>query len=221
MCFSAEASFIGGAVLTAIGIASVRRNEDPSQRLLSAMPLVFGVQQLSEGVVWLGLADSGQSLLLKVSAYIFLIAALLIWPTFVPLAVRLQEKQLNRKPILNILLALGLLTSLAYLAGMLIFPLQVQAISHHVVYQAPGAPLILMRLAYFTYLGATILPLFVTGNRKIYLLGIVILLSYGTAAILYTEYLLSVWCFFAALTSIVVWWIVGKAKSTVPAPVHP
>jgi len=211
MCFSAEASFIGGSVLTTIGILAIRKNREPSQRLFATMPLVFGLQQLAEGFVWIAL-ESGQHLLLKSATCVFLIAALLIWPTFVPLSVRLMETDRRRRPILNGLTALGGLTSLAYLSGLLRFEVTAQISNLHINYGV-DAPHNYLRIAYMAYLAATLLPFLFTTKRRVWLLGAVVTVSYVIAAYFYTEQLLSVWCFFAAVTSCVVWWIVGACQT--------
>ena len=220
MCFSAEASFIGGAALTTIGILSVRKNAEPSQRLLAAMPLVFGLQQISEGFVWTELQAHGPELRLKIAAYFFLIAALIIWPTFVPLSVRLMEKDPLRRKMLNLLTGLGIMTSLAYMAGMFIYEMTARISSLHINYSA-DAPQSYLKTAYFAYLAVTLLPFLVTSKRRVYLLGAVIVVSYAIATYFYSEYLLSVWCFFAAVTSVVVWWIVGEHRQArQQAPQH-
>lgn len=51
MCFSASASFIAGTSLSAIGVAALRNTEARTERPLAMMPLLFGVQQLTEGVI--------------------------------------------------------------------------------------------------------------------------------------------------------------------------
>ncbi|MFA6735524.1 hypothetical protein EOM86_10210 [Candidatus Nomurabacteria bacterium] len=213
MCFSAEASFIGGSALTAIGILSVRKNREPDQRLFAAMPLVFGVQQIAEGFVWTALKSEQKDLMLKLSAYAFLVVALLIWPSFVPLSVRLMETDRRRKTFLNILTALGVVTSLSYLAGFLIYEVTVRIDYMHIDYGV-NAPQQFLKIAYLAYLAVTLLPFLITSKRKVWLLGAVIVVSYAVAAYFYSEYLLSVWCFFAAITSAVVWWIVGEARVT-------
>ena len=53
MCFSASASFVAGVSLTAIGVATVRKAEGPAERPFAMIPLLFGIQQLTEGVIWL------------------------------------------------------------------------------------------------------------------------------------------------------------------------
>lgn len=47
MCFSASASFIAGASLSAIGVAALRNTEKRTEQPLAMIPLLFGVQQLT------------------------------------------------------------------------------------------------------------------------------------------------------------------------------
>lgn len=51
MCFSASASFIAGASLSAIGVATLRRVESKKEIPFATIPLLFGIQQLIEGVI--------------------------------------------------------------------------------------------------------------------------------------------------------------------------
>ena len=114
MCFSAGASFAGGALISTIGVLTVRKNNDSSSRVFAAMPLIFGVQQISEGFVWVALQSPGNDLMLNISAYVFLFAALILWPSYVPLSVLLLEKERGGRRIMSPLLVLGLLVSAYY-----------------------------------------------------------------------------------------------------------
>ncbi len=53
MCFSAPASFISGTALSVIGVAALKRTESKSEIPFALIPLLFGIQQLTEGVIWL------------------------------------------------------------------------------------------------------------------------------------------------------------------------
>jgi len=44
MCFSPEASFAGGVIISAIGIATVKKVHKPSQIIFATIPLFFGIQ---------------------------------------------------------------------------------------------------------------------------------------------------------------------------------
>ena len=55
MCFSPEASFAGGIIISAIGVATVRKVHNPTQIVFASIPLFFGIQQIAEGFVWITL----------------------------------------------------------------------------------------------------------------------------------------------------------------------
>jgi len=57
MCFSATASFGASAVLGVIGIVAVAKAKTNPQRVFATIPLIFSVQQLSEGFLWLSLKN--------------------------------------------------------------------------------------------------------------------------------------------------------------------
>ena len=50
MCFSTEASFISGAVLSIIGIATIKKAQTPAQIIFAVIPLLFAVQQIAEAL---------------------------------------------------------------------------------------------------------------------------------------------------------------------------
>ncbi len=54
MCFSATASFTAGAALTAVGGFTVHKSQGKIELPLALVPLLFGIQQLTEGVLWPG-----------------------------------------------------------------------------------------------------------------------------------------------------------------------
>ena len=83
MCFSAEASFAVSAVLLPADIYCTRAAI--AKRLaylpLGIIPLVFSVQQLTEGFVWVGLA-SDDAVLARAASLSFLAVALVVWCFF-------------------------------------------------------------------------------------------------------------------------------------------
>lgn len=212
MCFSAGASFTGGVIITAIGVMTVRRNSDPSRRMFAAIPLIFGVQQISEGFVWVALQSSGNDLMLSIASGIFLFAAVILWPVYLPLSVMLMEKIKLRRQIIWFLFITGLVASLYYAIGILLFDVTPQISSHHIKYanEFPRPP---ANSIFIIYLIATLTPLFVSSVRKMWLMGLLMTISCLITGIFFREFLTSVWCFFAALISVVIWLIVRNEKS--------
>lgn len=207
MCFSAGASFAGGAVITAIGVLTVTKNRKPSGRLFASMPLIFGVQQISEGFVWVALQSSGHELMLSISAFIFLLAAVVIWPVMVPTAVYLMEREKRMKRLLLLFVAVGLLTSLYYGSRLLFYDIE-PMISHHHIKYVGDFPRTFATSAFAAYLAATLIPLFLSSVRRMWILGVLMAISCLITGIFFKEYLTSVWCFFAAVISIVILWII-------------
>lgn len=213
MCFSAEASFAGGAIITAIGVAAIRKVRKPSNILFASIPLIFGVQQISEGFVWLSLQWQGHEAMLNISSYAFLIAAVVIWPALIPLSVLKMEESEKKKKTLRFIMAAGIMTSLYYASGLLIFNIYPEINSHHIKY-ANDFPEILRLPVFFIYLIATLAPFFISGIRRMSLLGIIMAVSCLITGIFFREYLTSVWCFFAALISGVIYLIIIDMEKT-------
>ncbi len=212
MCFSAGASFAGGVVLTAIGVMTVRINNDPSRRMFAAIPLIFGVQQISEGFVWVALQSSGNDLMLSLASYLFLFTAVVVWPFYLPLSVMLMEKGKSLRRVLIPFLVVGILVSLYYGVRILVNDVEPRISSHHIKYSGNFPPQ-WAQIAFAAYATATLIPLFISSVRKMWLLGLLMATSCLITGIFFKEYLTSVWCFFAALISVVIWLIVRNEKS--------
>lgn len=62
---------------------------------------------------------------------------------------------------------------------------------------------------------ATITPAFVSSVPRMWLFGIAVLLSYIVTAIFYADFIVSVWCFFAAVISALVYYILPSRSRAV------
>lgn len=211
MCFSAGASFAGGVIISGIGVITVREIHKPSQLVFACIPLFFGVQQIIEGCLWLTLPEVNSFNIQKTATYAFLIMAQVLWPSLIPVSVLLMEKNKKRKRALQILLGLGIILSSYYIFCLLSFRVSPKIIGYHIQYDT-GFPSSLSIPVFILYLMVTITPLFVSGIRRTHLLGILMFMSCLITAIFFTQYLLSVWCFFAALISGVIFWILRDSK---------
>jgi hypothetical protein len=212
MCFSAGASFTGGVIISAIGVATIRKVHKPSQILFASIPLFFGFQQLAEGLLWLTLPLPAYENIRHLSTYIFLAMAQVIWPVLIPLSVLLMEKSEKKKKIIIILLLTGAALSVYYSFCLLSFNVYPQIDGYHIFYKT-DFPESFAIVAFVFYLIASITPLFVSSIKRTHMLGILMTLSCLITGIFFTQFLLSVWCFFAALISGVVYWIVSDSHA--------
>lgn len=129
----------------------------------------------------------------------------------IPLSVLFMEKNKKRKKALWFLLILGALLSLHYAFCLLTFPVSPQITGYHIQYNSEF-PMSVALYAFAVYLTVTIVPLFISSIQKTHLLGCLMFLSCAVSAIFFTQYLTSVWCFFAAIISGVIFWILRNSK---------
>jgi len=216
MCFSAGASFTSGVVLTSIGIATVREVKKPSQMAFASIPLLFGMQQIAEGLVWLGLTQPEYGHVLKLGTVLFLIMARVVWPAILPLSVLLMEEKGRTRQALSVLLAMGLSVSLYYTYCIAFLNVVPQIAGHHIQYIS-DYPESLAVPVFFIYFAATIIPLFLSSIKRTRVLGVLMFIACLITAVFFVQYLTSVWCFFAAIMSVVVYWILrDSAARAVP-----
>lgn len=203
MCFSAEASFGASAVLIATAIYTIKKtfdSKDHSFLLLAMIPLLFGLQQLSEGFIWLYLGQNPD--VDYFLSLIFLFFAFLLWPVWVPLSLAVFDNP--HKKFFYITAFFGLIYGcLLYAAPVFYkswFDLHLcdRSICYHIVHpmaNAWGASF------YFLF---TIVPFFIARSYIIKGLGALIGLSALFSGIFYTVAFTSVWCFFSAVISVYV-----------------
>jgi hypothetical protein len=211
MCFSATASFGAGVVLSAIGIASIKKVKEPGQYAFAGIPLLFAVQQFTEGFVWLALKDPEYSSLLTITSFTFVVFAQVVWPLWVPLAMYLMEKKNGRKRVLFLLTIAGLIVSV-YRSYCIMTDGVVSSIAgHHIAYLIGTVPPIL-GIGPILYFLATVAPSFFSSVRGVWAIGLAILISFISAEIFFPQSVISVWCYFAALISVVVLLVMRRFK---------
>jgi hypothetical protein len=215
MCFSAGASFAGGVIISSIGIASVSKARKSPQIVFAGIPLLFGLQQFAEGCLWLTLPHPDPQLYYfrKTCTYIFMITAQVIWPLLIPFSVLKMEKDARRRKILKYFVICGAAVSAYYAVCQLLLHIDAKIEGYHVLYKT-DFPEKLSNPVFIVYLFAAITPLFISSYKKMRIMAVMMMLSCLLSAIFYKEYLTSVWCFFAALISVVIYWIiVGSGRS--------
>jgi hypothetical protein len=208
-----EASFTSGVILSTIGVVAINKVHTPAQTAFASVPLVFGIQQFAEGTVWLALSHPDYAHLQQWGTYAFLFIARVLWPVLMPLAVLMMEKDDRRIRILRVMLGMGAVVGLYYIYCLLFLSVTPQIMDHHIQYIS-DFPRSTADIVFLIYVIAAIPPLFISSMKRTRLLGLLMLLSCIITGIFYVEYLTSVWCFFAALVSVVVLWIVKEKPST-------
>ena len=206
MCFSATVSFGAGVALSVAGAVAVNKAHTPAQRVFASIPLLFSIQQISEGFVWLGLQHPEFKPSLPFATFTFLIFAQIVWTLWIPFAMLLLEKNAWRKKVLHFLLGCGVVLSMYHGWGLIAHPITGEALDCHIFYHVEYLRPYKLYSG-FVYGLAAIVPCFFSSVKRMWCLGLAFLLSYIATQIIYTVYVISVWCFFAALLSVIVIWI--------------
>ena len=201
MCFSATASFSAGGLLLGLGVLTLKSARRPRELPFAAIPLLFALQQLSEGVIWLTFRyDASQ--LNAVMTHVYSFFSHVLWPVYVPVAVLLIEPLGWRRRAVLALVAVGVAVG-AYLFYILVaFPVVSRPIGQHIEYVSPHFFATAVMTLYL--LSTTVSPILSThGTVKVF--GVLALSSFAAAYFFYATWFISVWCFFAALLSTVVY----------------
>lgn len=208
MCFSASASFIAGTALSATGVVTLKKAETKREIPFAAIPLLFGIQQIIEGFVWLSFSFANP-VWNSLFAHAFLFFAYVLWPIFIPFSVRLLEPDFSRKKLLSVFQVVGIAVASYLLFFMISHPLAVLAADKSIKY--------FLSLPYgFSLVGLYVLvtcgsPLF-SSRKIINIFGILVSISFVIAYYFYTVVFASVWCFFSAILSGTIYWYFRKKK---------
>jgi uncharacterized protein DUF6629 len=200
MCFSADADLAAGVIVTVVGIDAIRRARTPKELPLAALPLLFGIHQLVEAFVWWGLAGKVSSRVGDAATWLYLAVAFAL-PFWVPFAVRGVEESRRRRTVITGLVGVGLVASLVLFGSMVLGPIDASVEGHHIAYSLyiPGG----VTISIF-YVVATCGALLMASDRWIRDFGLSNLFAVGLLAWLTVGGLTSLWCVWAAITSVAI-----------------
>jgi hypothetical protein len=227
MCFSSSASFVVAVVLLPLGAGTVRycQEQERGDLLpLALTPLFFSVQQALEGLVWLGLEPGGPEWLVHPAALGYLFFAYGFWLAWMPWCVlRLNPHAPTplRRYGLRILLVLGLLfgTGLCLPLALDGALLQPAVVNGSIDYQTTLLADRWVNLAVgSTAYGVIVVgPLLLSASGRLRVFGAGILGAFLVSHLSYSYAFASVWCFFSALLSVSLYWILRDPEPLVMA----
>ena len=200
MCFSAGADVAAGMVIGAVGLDGLRYVRRPAERWLASLPIVLAAHQLVEAVVWLGLQDRVGEDVWRPALGLYLTIAFGILPVLVPLAVGALEPPARRGPT-RAFVVIGAVVSAVLMYAVVRGPVDARIQDLHVAYSVNlwnGGALVAL------YLAATCGPMLFSGFRHVRWFGIANLIVAGLLAWLSQEAFISLWCLWAAVTSVAI-----------------
>ncbi len=167
----------------------------------AAIPLLFGIQQLIEGVIWLSFRYDASELNTAMT-FAYSLFAFSLWPIFVPFALRLLETEPWRRRVLSLFQVVGIVVG-----GYLLYSHARSSVTSQVVNSS-----IVYNNSHFYdfgvigfYFAATIVSCLFSSKRIAIVFGVVAFISALTAYLVWAVSFVSVWCFFAAILSLMIY----------------
>ena len=200
MCFSAEGDLIAGVVVGGVGVDALRHVRHKREVGLAALPLIFGVHQMIEAFTWWGLDGSVPTALGEAATWVYRTIAFLL-PVVVPLAILSLEPDPRRRRTIAPFIILGAVVAVILLANLFSGPVTAEIAGRTIAYDVHlsfGGQLTAL------YVVATCGPLLLSRNRHIRVFGMLNVAAVTVLAWLMATQVISLWCAWAAVTSIVI-----------------
>ena len=200
MCFSAEADFVSGAVIGAIGVATLTQVDKPREIPLAALPLAFALHQLAEGFVWQDL-DGGATHATGPAVYV--VPVLRVGAPAGVRAVRDHAAGATgpRRRRLAGFVAVGAVASVYLAVSLLTSDVSAHSGGNVVLYGGGGR---YADAATALYIIATCGAPLCSRHRTIVWFGIANLVAVAVIAVVQGEGLTSIWCSWAAIVSVLI-----------------
>jgi hypothetical protein len=202
MCFSASASFSAGVAVAAAGIVSVKRIRSREQIMFAIIPLIFAVQQVMEGWVWMTFNHVEYEASRHIPAAVFLFFAQVVWPVWVPFSLFRIESDARLRAALRVLCLCSVILAPFQIYRLLMQPAVVSITNHHIHYKLDSSIVQLGWILNVFYFLTTIVPPFLSTRRPVLILGAFNFLALVVTWFSFRPNVVSVWCFFAALISV-------------------
>jgi len=202
MCFSPEVDLVAGAAIAVVAVDAARHCRSWRTAPLAALPAIFAVHTLTSAVVWWGLRGDVPAPCGQVGTQVYLIIAFVLLPIYVPIAVLLLEPPGGRRWLIGVLAAAGAVAGIDFLTGLLGGRGEATAHDFYIDFNVPATS----TMAAVLYVTATCGALLLSGQRPLVIWGVTNVVVVGALALTASQGLPSLWCFWAACTSVFIAW---------------
>ena len=201
MCFSPEADLVGAVAVGVVGVDTLRQVHERRELPLAAVPALFAGHFFIETFVWWGLDGQVPWSVGRAATWLYLFIALVVVPCVVPIAVMLVEPDARRRKWMIGFCTVGCTVALIMLFALLSGPFSARMENHCIRYETQlpfGGQLTAL------YVLGTCGVLLLSSSRRILAFGVANLVVVIALAWLMANALISLWCAWAAITSIVI-----------------
>ena len=201
MCFSPEADFAAGVVVAGVGVETLRRVRAPRELIVGALPLLFGIHQLVEGFVWLGLRGQVSTGVGDAAKQVYIVYAHAVLPAIVPFGFMLLEPDRRRSRWMWPLVCLGVLLGVYLLWQVTAYPVGAKEEARCIDYTTHTPNDVLIGSL---YVAATCGPALISSRRHLRWFGLVSIIGVIATALVRVDELTSLWCLYVAMVSVLI-----------------
>ena len=194
------ADLVAGSALVPVAAVSLGHVRHAREVALAALPAVFAVHQFIESLVWAHDEGHVSAGVAHAAALAYVAIALPLLPTLFPAAVLLAEPPARRRRAVPFLL-IGLAVSARLAYALCTHPLHVTVHPHGIGYGVGVQDGLWWAVLYIVAVVGTAL---LSGYRTIVAFGIANLVGLTVVGIAYAQAFASLWCVWAAITSVLV-----------------
>lgn len=217
VCFSPVGDLLGGTVVVGIGIDAYRHvNGRGNYRAIAALPIALGLHQIDETFVWWWLQGHVTTGVGRVAMWIYLLFALVVLPTIVPVMVLHFTARSGRRRFMFPFVGLGAVVSAILFEAMVVGHPSVRMGAYHLSYTIGlqhGVVVIGL------YIVATCGPMLLSGYRPLQIFGWANLVAVVILAKLCASGFASLWCFYAAIVGgVIALQLRVSARATTASP---
>lgn len=206
MCLSPQVDVAVGLALSVVAVDTLRHCKHPRLLGLALLPAVFAVHSFTSAFVWLGLLGDVSPGVLNAATGFYLFVAFVLLPIYAPTAVLLVEPRGWRRSVFVLLVLTGMYAGMSFLTALIEGRGSAVAcdfyISFNIDFTATSVAV--------SYILATCGALLLSGQRILVYWGVVNALAVGGLAYWASRGLPSLWCFFAACSSVFIAWYLRR-----------
>ncbi len=218
MCLSAEVSLGAAAILIPAGtVAAVWAwRGDHRYLMIAALPLLFGIQQLVEGLIWIE-GHAGNTHRVGQYSLLYMFFTWIAWPIWVPVSAYFLERGARRNIILLFVIAGAMLGGLQFIPyfvhdGWLTTTFLRWAVRYQDINLLDG--LVPRTVTYAIYVTVVIVPFLLVRDRAIKIFGLLVASVLVVTYLFFSYAYISVFCFGGAVISIYLLVLIWRRRAT-------
>ena len=201
MCFSPQADFVAGAVVAGVGVETLRHLRARRELIVGALPLLFGIHQLVEGFVWLGLRGQVPPGVGDAAKEVYILYAHAALPAIVPVGFMLLEPDRRRSRIMMAMAGVGALLGAYLLWQVTAYPVGAHEQARCIDYTTHTPNDIVIGVL---YVAVTCGPALISSRRYLRWFGLFSLIGVIVTAVVRVDELTSLWCVYVAIVSVLI-----------------